>query len=104
MPWLETVLMEERWRFIQDAQRNRFTMTELCARYGISRRVGYKWLARFEAEGRRGIADRSLAPARGRIVYGRKSPSYSALPGWHIPFGVLINCSRCSRRNIGARR
>src|SRR5665647_2023133 len=33
-----------------------------CARYGISRRVGYKWLARYEEEGRRGLRDRSRAP------------------------------------------
>jgi transposase InsO family protein len=37
-------------------------MTELSARYGISRKTGYKWLARFEAEGRPGLADRSHAP------------------------------------------
>ncbi len=37
-------------------------MSELCARYGISRRIGYKWLARYEAEGRPGLQDRSRAP------------------------------------------
>jgi putative transposase len=51
--------MDERWQFVRDAQRDRFTMSELCARYGVSRRIGYKWLARYEAEGRRGLADRS---------------------------------------------
>lgn len=39
-------------------------MTELCAAYGISRRVGYKWLARYAAEGPAGLADRSHAPLR----------------------------------------
>src|SRR5262245_30100085 len=62
MPWKESVAMEERLRFIRDAQSDRFTMSELCARYGVSRRVGYKWLARYEADGRRGLADRSRAP------------------------------------------
>jgi transposase InsO family protein len=51
--------MDERWQFVRDAQRDRFTMSELCARYGVSRRIGYKWLARYEAEGRSGLADRS---------------------------------------------
>jgi putative transposase len=37
-------------------------MTELCARYGVSRRVGYKWVSRFAEEGRRGLANRSRAP------------------------------------------
>lgn len=62
MPWTETGPMEERLRFVRDALSDRFTMSELCARYGISRRIGYKWLARYEAEGRPGLRDRSRAP------------------------------------------
>jgi transposase InsO family protein len=54
--------MDERLQFVRDAQRDRFTMSELCARYGVSRRVGYKWLARYEAEGRAGLVDRSHVP------------------------------------------
>ena len=62
MPWRESVRMEERERFVRDALSDRYTMSELCARYGVSRRIGYVWLARYEAEGRRGLADRSHAP------------------------------------------
>lgn len=62
MPWLETVPIEERLRFVHDAFSDRFTMSELCARYGVSRRIGYKWLEHFEAEGRPGLKDRSRAP------------------------------------------
>ena len=62
MPWLETAPVDERIRFLQDALSDRFTMSELCARYGVSRRVGYKWLERYEQEGRRGRQDRSRAP------------------------------------------
>ena len=62
MPWKESGPMDERLAFVRDAHRDRFTMSELCARYGVSRRVGYKWLARFEAEGRPGLTDRSRAP------------------------------------------
>ena len=54
--------MDERLQFIQDAQSDHFTMAELCARYGISRRIGYKWLSRFAEEGKRGLANRSRAP------------------------------------------
>lgn len=54
--------MDERLQFVRDAQRDRFTMSELCARYGVSRRIGYKWLARYEAEGRAGLVDRSHVP------------------------------------------
>jgi len=54
--------MDERLRFVRDASSDRFTMSELCARYGISRRIGYKWLARYDSDGRRGLVDRSRAP------------------------------------------
>lgn len=54
--------MDERLQFIRDAQRDQFTMSELCARYGVSRRIGYKWVARYEAEGRAGLSDRSHVP------------------------------------------
>ena len=62
MLWLEIAPMKERLQFIQDALRDRCTMSELCARYGISRRIGSKWLERYAEEGRRGLADRSRAP------------------------------------------
>jgi transposase InsO family protein len=38
------------------------SMAELCRRYGISRKTGYKWLARWEAQGPGGLSDRSRAP------------------------------------------
>lgn len=55
MPWKETRPIEERLQFVRDALSDRFTMSELCARYGVSRRIGYKWLARFAEDGRRGL-------------------------------------------------
>ena len=52
MPWLETAPMEQRERFIRDHRSALYTMTELSARYGISRKTGYKWLDRFDEGGR----------------------------------------------------
>ena len=62
MPWMETSPVEQRERFIQDHRWDLYAMAELCARYGISRKTGYKWLARFEEGGRRALRDRSRAP------------------------------------------
>ncbi len=62
MPWLETSPVEQRERFIRDHQVALYTMAELCARYAVSRKTGYKWLARFDAAGRAGLQDRSRAP------------------------------------------
>ena len=52
MHWLETDPMDQRLRFIRDDQSDLHDRTERCARYGISRKTGYKWLARYEADGR----------------------------------------------------
>jgi len=62
MPWMETSPMEQRERFIRDHRVALYTMVELSARYGISRKTGYKWLGRFEAGGRQGLQERSRAP------------------------------------------
>ena len=62
MPWLETAPMEQRERFIADVRAGLYSMTELCERYGISRKSGYKWLARAEEGGRAALADQSRAP------------------------------------------
>jgi transposase InsO family protein len=59
---METVLKDQRIQFITDHRLGLYSATELCARYGISRKTGYKWLDRFEEYGRRGLADRSRAP------------------------------------------
>ena len=64
MPWLETAPMEQRERFIRDHRLALYTMAELSARYGISRKTGYKWLDRFDQGGREGLGDRSRAPQR----------------------------------------
>lgn len=39
-------------------------MAELCRDFGISRKTGYKWLARYRGEGPAGLVDRSRAPHR----------------------------------------
>jgi transposase InsO family protein len=56
--------MQERIRFVKDCRSGVYEMKELCERYGISRKTGYKWLDRFEAEGAGGLEDRSRAPRR----------------------------------------
>ena len=61
MPWAETEPMKERMRFVAEAERGLYSMTELCGRYGISRRTGYKWLARYEVTGPAGLTERSRA-------------------------------------------
>lgn len=56
--------MPERERFVADQWSGLYHMTELCARYGVSRKTGYKWLGRFQEGGRAALRNRSRAPHR----------------------------------------
>lgn len=62
MPWKETFPMDQREKFINDLKRGSWTVTELCERYNVSRKTGYKWINRYEQEGRNGLGDRSRRP------------------------------------------
>lgn len=62
MPWRETSPMEQRLEFVREFETELFTMTELAAQYGISRKTGYKWLERYVAGGAGGLQDRSRRP------------------------------------------
>lgn len=62
MPWPELSPMNVREQFIAEWESGAFTMTELCADYGVSRKTGHKWVNRHEAGGRRGLCDQSRRP------------------------------------------
>lgn len=62
MPWRETEPMTERLKLIEESLSGLYTTSELCERFGVSRKTGYKWRARFLAEGAAGLKDRSHAP------------------------------------------
>jgi transposase InsO family protein len=47
-------------------------MTELCARYAISRKTGYKWLDRYRLDGAAGLMERLRAPH----AHGRATPEH----------------------------
>jgi putative transposase len=62
MPWREMSPMEERLEFVREYTTGLFTMTELAEQYGISRKTGYKWVERHDAEGALGLCDQSRRP------------------------------------------
>ena len=49
-------------KFILEWKAGLESKTELCRRYGIQRRIGYKWVQRYQRDGPAGLADRSRAP------------------------------------------
>jgi len=62
MPWKECSVSDERLRFVLECLKADDAMAVICRRHGVSRRVGYKWLARYKERGREGLADQSRAP------------------------------------------
>lgn len=78
MPWKETCAMNERKSLIEAWMSGAYNHAELCRRFGISRRIGYKWITRFEQEGVPGLADRS----RARIVTRTKRRRTSSKRYW----------------------
>src|SRR5260370_40243093 len=62
MGWTETCAVDERMRFVIAAEKHEESFAAVCRRFGVSRRVGYKWLARYEEAGVAGLYDHSRAP------------------------------------------
>lgn len=63
MPWKKNQTpMELKTEFVQMANKPNSNMSQLCRRYDISRKTGYKWLARYRKEGLEGLAERSRRP------------------------------------------
>ncbi len=62
MPWEESSPMDQKTQFVSEYLRDTISFTELCDRYGISRKTGYKLIDRYQAEGPAGLAGRSRRP------------------------------------------
>ena len=61
MPWQEVSRMSLREEFVQLAMQAGSNRRELCRRFGISPKTGYKWLARAR-QGADGLRERSRRP------------------------------------------
>ena len=59
MPWKELKPMDLKVMFIAAYLAERDTFSQLCRDYQVSRKTGYKWVERYEAEGPRGLEERS---------------------------------------------
>ena len=62
MPWDERNRMNERVKFIASYLEAGEPFRCLCERFGVSRKSGYKWVARYESDGVAGLEERSRAP------------------------------------------
>lgn len=62
MPWEEVTVVSQRQEFVLLAEQPAANRRELCRRFGISPKTGYKWLGRFASEGPEGLLDQSRRP------------------------------------------
>lgn len=62
MPWKETTTMEQKVEFICEWLSEKYSITELCNKFGISRPSGYRLIGRYEKHGIEGLLDQSRAP------------------------------------------
>lgn len=62
MAWKETHVMDERLMLAAEWLGGDRSKAEICRRYGVSRKTGYKIAGRYALEGPSGLLDRSRAP------------------------------------------
>lgn len=62
MPWQERSTMSLRHEFMQLASQSGTNFSELCKRFGISRKTGYKWRQRYHESGLAGLQEQSRRP------------------------------------------
>lgn len=67
MPWDICDLVKRRSEFVKLALqmqqgKSGGSLAQLCERYGISRKSGYKWIKRYRSDGESGLADQSRKP------------------------------------------
>lgn len=62
MPWISIMPSDDRVRFVAMYLSGENSLTQLARQFGVSRKTAYKWLARYDLDGWRGLRDRSRAP------------------------------------------
>jgi putative transposase len=105
MPWKTNSALEQRWGFVQLALRARRGVAELCRGCGISRKTAYKWIARFQERGRRGLRDQVRSAHQ---VHNRPKPKWLERlrrckrqhPSWGAPKIHWALQERFGRRNL----
>ena len=90
MPWRETTVMDERFRFVTRRLEGE-SMTALCREFGISRKTGYKIFARYKEHGLEELRDRPRKPRR----------NANRLP---MPVELLIVTLKREKPHWGARK
>lgn len=109
MPWEVTVAMELRTAFVNGVLKGKQPISAACRQFGISRKTGYKWLARYRANAEAPLVDQLRRPqrsprrttddveqrvlaVRGKYRWGaRKIRAYLAREGETLPSVRTVN-------------
>ena len=62
MPWKNTTTMDQKVEFICEWNTGKYTITELCNGFGISRPTAYRLIGRYEKHGIEGLREQSKSP------------------------------------------
>ena len=62
MPWKERTAMSLRLEFVKFALADGSNIAQLCRRFDVSRKTGYKWIKRYRQHGDAGLADLCRRP------------------------------------------
>lgn len=88
MAWKEMSLMSQRKEFVVLALQEDVNIRQLCRRFGISRKTGYKWILRFRQVGETGLHDKSRRPNRSpRQTSTEVESAVLALRDKHVAWG-----------------
>jgi putative transposase len=108
MGWRETCAMDERMRFVIAVEKREEPFAAICRRFGVSRKAGYKWLARYREAGVEGLRDRSRASLNHPQSFAQEiGERCVAVRRAHPTWGPLKVCAFWSGRRlrvIGRRR
>ncbi len=77
MPWKETCAMKEKLKFIHALNQGEQSFAQLCRQFEISRKTGYKWVARYEEAGEPGLIDK--APVARSCPHAREAEVVDAV-------------------------
>ena len=62
MPWKNCTTMEQKIEFICEWLTEKYTITELCNAFDVSRPTAYKLIGRYEKLGLEGLREQSKSP------------------------------------------
>ncbi len=87
MSWKVETMVDVRREFVELCGVEGANVSELCRRFGVSRKTGYKWLSRYRESGASGLADQSRRPLHspsqtGAVVESRVIQLREAHPAW----------------------